>query len=70
MKYNFSEVKLQTLDGTPVTDLCSALGNTIYVFTKDLSMVDIARDIYAGKSVDLTLPQITELKRLIEDEKA
>jgi len=67
MKYNFSNIKLIDIEGNEVKDnsLPKVIGNAIYSNTKDLGMVDIARDIYKGEEVELDEKQIEEVKTIV-----
>lgn len=68
MKYDFTKIETSALDGTPVMDLHKTIANSVYLHTKDLGLVTIAQDIYAGKEVEITQPQLEEIKRIISDE--
>jgi hypothetical protein len=69
MKYNFKDLVATNIEGTAITSLNKTLGNAIYNTTQDLAMVDVAKDIYNDKTVDLTVSQIEEVKRIVKDEK-
>lgn len=69
MQFNFSSVVITDLAGNAVPKVHEALANGIYTATKDLSLVETARAIYRGESVELSQTQLQEVKRIIEDEK-
>jgi hypothetical protein len=68
-KFNFSNVKLTTIEGkdVPKSDLHKTLGNALYAGTKDLALVEVAKKIHAGEEVELDKTEIAEVKRVIED---
>jgi len=69
MKYDFSAVKAESLEGKQVRDIHKTIANNIYMMTKDLGLVEIAKDIYKGKSVELEKAELAEITRIINDEK-
>ena len=70
MKYNFSEVEVKDITGKTLDiKVGEALGNALYISTKDLGMVESAMKIYRGEDVELDKTEIEEVKRVVQDEK-
>lgn len=69
MQYNFTDLTAFTIDDKAIPEIDKLLANSIYSGTKDLGLVTVAQDIYRGKDVEITLPQIEEIKRIVQDEK-
>ena len=69
MKFNFSKVKLVNVDKIICENLQAhkTIGNLIYNVTKDLGLVEIAQEIYAGKDVELSKVEIAEIERIVDD---
>lgn len=68
-KVSFKKVPCELIDGTVQhIDMCEVIGNGIYQKTGDIGLLDVARDIYYGKEVDLTgqLQQTIEVNILPE----
>lgn len=62
-KLNFKQIPYKSLDGEEKTiDMCEQIGNALYFNVADVSQLDIAKDIYHGKDVELDV----ELRELIE----
>jgi hypothetical protein len=72
MKYNFSTIEIKDLNGKKIegAELHKNLANLIYVQTKDLDMVEKAREINLAKEVEMDKTEIEEIKRLIESPEA
>lgn len=70
MKYDFSKVKITTLDGKEVKDAHKTLADAIYAFTKDLDLVTKAIDINTGKEVELDKTEVEVVKGIVKDERA
>jgi len=72
MKINFSEIKIIGVDwkesklAQPINEL---LANAIFTSANVLEMVDLSREIFACKEVDLREEEVKEIKRLVNDEK-
>ena len=69
MKYDFSAVKAEDLNGKPVKDIHKTLANALYTLTKNLDLVEKAFEMNKGKPVELEKAEIAEVKRIINDEK-
>jgi hypothetical protein len=70
MKINFKELVVKNIDDTVFEKGGKTVANIIYQLSnKDLSLLDIARDIFKDKEVELTQVQTDEVKRLLQDEK-
>ncbi|MCP3684662.1 MAG: hypothetical protein GY861_18500 [bacterium] len=70
MKYNFTKVDLVDLEGKKhpgQEGFHKELANLVYSSAKDLSLVETARTIFAGKEVELDKVEIAEIKKLIEE---
>ncbi len=69
MKYNFSKIELISVDKIVCKNLQvhETIGNLIYNVTKDLGLVGIAQEIYAGKEVELSKVEIIEIERIVDD---
>ena len=70
MKIDFKKLVVKDIDGKEIPEPGKILAGTIYTLTKDLSLVSIALDINKGVEVEISGPQIEEIKRIVEDEKA
>lgn len=73
-KYNFSKVKVLDIEGNPVKEepkkkLHQLLGNTIYLYTKDLALIEVGKKIYHGEEVEIEKAEMEEIKRMIMDER-
>lgn len=76
--YDFSKIKLLGIDGNAGVidrknggeDIYKTIGNIIYRSAKTLDLVDVAREIWAGKSVFLKTNEAKEIRSLITDEKS
>jgi len=67
--YSFHSIELKDLDGkkVPNANVHKVLANALYAQTKDLDLVEKARDINQAKQVELDKTEIEEVKRVIED---
>ncbi|GAF82683.1 unnamed protein product [marine sediment metagenome] len=67
MKVNFSEINLTDIEGNSITniEINKNVGNIIYKNAKNLNLIPIAQDIYAGKEVNLSVIDLNEIKSLI-----
>lgn len=74
MKYDFKKVNVLDIKWKKISyewKLEEAapykrIANLIYIFSKDLELCDIARDIYSWKEVELRDKEIEEIKNLLE----
>ena len=65
MKFNFSEVVVQDLQGIESTDLHKRLWEILYYKAKTLDLADKGKEIYNWEEVELTGEQVKEIKEAI-----
>ena len=67
MKLNFSKVELKDIEGKKIEkhDLHKLVANLLYGGTKNLDMVEIAREINKGKEVELKKEDLEDIKKTI-----
>ncbi|MBP7118468.1 hypothetical protein KBA63_00110 [Candidatus Woesebacteria bacterium] len=68
MQYDFTNLKVINIDGSDGAEMDKAFANAIYAQTRDLGLLERARDIHAGKPVDLSETEVIELKRVADSQ--
>jgi diphthamide biosynthesis methyltransferase len=68
MKYDFSKLKVLTVDGVEAVEVTKALGNAVYTHTRDIELGDKAREIYKAGVVELSQTQVEENKKIVNDD--
>lgn len=71
MKINLTKVKLKQIDGKAIkadhknpSIFWKVLANDLYCLVKDISIVTIAQNIHKGCEVEMTLPQVREMRTI------
>jgi hypothetical protein len=69
MVFSFNSITLRDINDEVLvnTNLYKTIGNVIYKGTRDLGMLEIAREIYAGKDVNLADDEVAEVERVVSD---
>ena len=72
MKLDLTKVEIKDLDGKKIEkhDIHKIVANLMYQSTKNLDMVELAREINQGKEVELKKDELEELKTLITQTQA
>lgn len=74
MKYDFTKVITKDIEGkkTKKQDASENLANAIYHFAsgKNLNLVEIAREIFKGKPVELDKVEIIEIEMIVKDKRS
>lgn len=71
--YDFSKVKLVGIDGKSDevdNPIHKTIGNIIFNMAKTLDLVEVAREIWAGKAVSLKSNEAKEIKNLVAGEQS
>ena len=66
MKVDFSKVVVTTLDEKPIGEVHKAIANTIYFNTRNLDLVEKAREINTGKEIEINEDEKKEIIELIK----
>ena len=68
MKLNFAEIELLDLDGkiVPNPEIHKSIARAVYHFSKNLDLVDIARQINRGDEVELRDSEVAEIRRIVQ----
>jgi hypothetical protein len=71
MKYDFTKIILKDIEGKEVEkhDAHKILATGLYYNVTDLDLVEKARDINAGKEVEIDKVEIDKIKKFIESDK-
>lgn len=70
MKVDFKKLTVSTIDWTPIVDTNKLIGNAIYLHTKDLNLVEIARKIYNWEEVDIAQSELDSIKEICNSDNA
>jgi hypothetical protein len=67
MKIDFSKIQIKDIEGKMnPRDMSKELGNIIFQNTNDIGELDLARDIYHKKEVDMDKAKAEIVKRYVE----
>lgn len=71
MNINFSEIELKDLDGKviPSMEFHKTVANILYHHADSLDFVEVALAMNRGEAVDLSLGQLNDIKKLVNDPK-
>jgi len=71
MRIDFSKIKMLDLDNKEVKDhnIHKTIANILYLNAKTLDLVETAREINKGATVELDKSEIQEIRQLISDTK-
>lgn len=70
MKYNFSKIKILDIEGNEIPkskEIFKTIANIIYTQShEDLGLVEVAKEIYKGKEVEIDKIEIETIKKIIK----
>lgn len=72
MKINFSKIKLRDIEGREIKNskIHKGIANAIYMFAKNLDLLEIAIKINKGEEVELRESDIAEIETIINSKEA
>jgi hypothetical protein len=70
MKTDFTKIKVLDIGDKPITDFHKVLARVIFMHTQNLDLVEIARAMNKGESVELRDSDFDELKRIVNSREA
>ncbi len=68
MKIDFTKVILRDINGKPIkgqSDVHKTIANCIHFTCRTVDLIDVAKIVNKGQEVDLTVPQIQQIKNLV-----
>lgn len=68
MKIDFTKVVLRDIAGKPIknqSDLHKTIADCIHFTCRTVDLIDVAKIVNKGQEVDLTVPQIQQIKNLV-----
>lgn len=68
MKYDFKELVILDIEDQRVdtAEMCKGIGNLIFQNSRDISVSDIAREIYKGNTVEIDSDSKKQIITIIE----
>lgn len=71
MKYDFTKIKIKDIGGKEIkSTVHETLANYIYQLAKDLDLVEMAREIFAGKEVELDKTEVEKIVEMVKSDQA